>query len=95
LHDHETIATPAAYDALRGMFDDLHLRRSDGFSIYVRVPPEHREAIARGATQVLAGHEYDILEPSVAPSVMDGPELAVMAATATAHRYHPRARAVG
>lgn len=79
----EASPMPAAYDTLRGLFDDLYLRRVDGFSIYVRVLDGQRDQIARGAANVLGDQDHTLLEPSVAPSIMEGPELAFLAATAT------------
>lgn len=70
-------ATAGAHDVLLEMFDDLYLRRSDGFSVYLRVDPAEQHKIELAANETLSGHENTVMDPKVAPSVMSGPELAL------------------
>lgn len=70
-------ATEATYELLREHFDDLYLQRPDTISVYLRVPDEHRVVIERAAANVLPALEYVVMDRSVAPSMMIGPELAL------------------
>lgn len=69
--------TPAGMDVLRAMFDDLYLRRHDAYAVYLRVDPADRGAIDAAAAKVISRHEHTLLDISVAPSRMVGPELAL------------------
>jgi hypothetical protein len=82
----EATPTAAAYLTLREHFDDLFLRRPDAISVYILVPEEHQAAVARAAEEILASDEHVLMSQSTAPSVMVGPELAVMVNAPTVRR---------
>ncbi len=82
----EAAPTAETYVALREHFDDLYLRRPDAFSVYVRVPEQHQSEIATAASGVLASEEHVLVEPTTAPSLMDGPELAFKVNAPTVRR---------
>lgn len=82
----EAAPTPATYLALREHFDDLFLRRPDAIGVYVLVPAERQAAIAQAAREILPNHEHVVMPQSTAPSVMVGPELAVMVNAPTIRR---------
>jgi hypothetical protein len=69
-------ATPLAEDELRSRFDELFLARSSGFCVYIAVRPEEVASIREAAREILSNHEHTLMEARIAPSVMDGPELA-------------------
>ena len=70
------IATNFGVSALRTIFDDLYLRRAEGFSVYLRVADEHIADVERAAAEVLSREEHTMLRAEVAPSRMTTPELA-------------------
>jgi hypothetical protein len=82
----EATPTTAAYLTLREHFDDLLLRRPDAISVYILVPEKHQAAVARAAEEILASDEHVLMSRSTAPSVMVGPELAVMVNAPTVRR---------
>jgi hypothetical protein len=69
------LATPLGRDTLRAIFDDLFLRRPDGFSAYLRVDESEQRLIQQAASGAMSHHEHTVIEASVAPSRMTGPEL--------------------
>jgi DNA-binding MarR family transcriptional regulator len=82
----EAAPTPATYVALREHFDDLFLRRPDAIGVYVLVPEERQAAVAQAAREILWHHEHVVMPQSTAPSVMAGPEIAVMINAPTIRR---------
>jgi hypothetical protein len=82
----EAAPTAAGYLVLREHFDDLLLRRPDAISVYILVPEEHQAGVARGADEILPDDEHVLMSHSTAPSVMVGPELAVMVNAPTIRR---------
>jgi hypothetical protein len=70
-------ATPEGEAILRSRFDDLYLRRSEGFAVYIGINPKESAKLARALPIVVSGHDTVIIEASVAPSTMSGPELAM------------------
>jgi hypothetical protein len=70
-------ATVDAYQVLLELFDDLYLRHSDGFSVYLHVDPGDLRAIELACDRTLSTHENTIMSPTIAPSVMSGWELAL------------------
>jgi hypothetical protein len=70
-------ATSYAYQVLIEMFDDLYLRHSDGFSVYLQVDPAEQHEIEVACDRTLSAHENTIMSPTIAPSVMSGWELAL------------------
>lgn len=89
----ETAANEATYDTLREHFDDLYLRRPDAITIYIMVRDDQRDAIAQSATAVMS-HDSHLLNASVAPSLMLGPELAFHVNAPTVRRALDTARDV-
>jgi hypothetical protein len=82
----EAAPTEATYIALREHFDDLYLRRPDATSVYVAIPEERPGGFEQAALAVLASYEHDVIPMSVAPSVMTGPELAILVNAPTIRR---------
>jgi hypothetical protein len=76
-------ATAPGQRVLLELFDDLFLRRSDGFSVYLAVEPEEQRRIEIVAEEVLSAHEHSVIEQRVAPGRMAGPELALTVHAAT------------
>ncbi|MGI8729284.1 MAG: hypothetical protein ACR2LK_04740 [Solirubrobacteraceae bacterium] len=72
----EARPVPATYAVLREHFDDLFLRRPDAISMYLRLQPGEETAVAQAAGAIVANLEFDVIEQTVAPSTMVGPELA-------------------
>ncbi len=72
------VSTPHAQDALRAYFDDLYLSRAEGFSVYLAVDPAEASRIAAAAAALVSRHEHVLMDARVAPSVMRGPELALV-----------------
>jgi len=72
----EARPVPATYAVLREHFDDLFLRRPDAISMYLRLRPGEETAVAQAAGTVVANLEFDVIEQTVAPSTMVGPEFA-------------------
>lgn len=70
-------ATAHGRDTLRAIFDDLFLRRSDGFVAYLSVDASEQRQIQLAASDVMSQHEHIVIEATVAPSRMTGPELAL------------------
>jgi hypothetical protein len=73
------IARPTAEGrrTLRSLFNDLYLRRPDGFTVYLAVEPGEELPVADAARQILSAHEHTLIAASVAPSKMTTPELAL------------------
>jgi hypothetical protein len=70
-------ATPAADDVLRSYLDDLLFARVEGFGVYLALLPEEATALTPVLADVLGRYQDIVLEASVAPSRMAGPELAL------------------
>jgi hypothetical protein len=71
------VATERGFGVVLEMFDDLYLARPDGFGVYLRVDPTEQPRIEAAIDSVIGRHESTVLEPTVARSVMAGPELAM------------------
>lgn len=69
--------TSEGKQVLRAIFDDLFLRRPDAYSVYLRVDPAEQHKIEAAAARVMSSHEHTLMDASVAPSSMSGPELAL------------------
>jgi hypothetical protein len=82
----EAMPNAATYLALREQFDELYLRRPDAISVYVRLPGSGRREIERAAEAVIADLEHTVMEASVAPSSMSGPELGLLINAPTIRR---------
>jgi hypothetical protein len=75
---HTIASTPRAEQALSAHFDDLYLSRVEGFSVYLAVDPVEADAIAAAAAALVSRDEHVLMDARVAPSVMRGPELALV-----------------
>jgi hypothetical protein len=75
---HTIGSTPRAEQALSAHFDDLYLSRVEGFSVYLAVDPAEADAIAASAAALVSRDEHVLMDARVAPSVMRGPELALV-----------------
>jgi hypothetical protein len=82
----EAAPTAATYMALREHFDELFLRRPDATGVYVLVPEQRQAAVAQAASEILPRHEHVVMPQATAPSVMVGPEFAVMVNAPTIRR---------
>jgi len=80
------VGTIDGVEVLRGHLDDLLLTRADSTSVYLRIDGAEASALRSAAAEVLSSHEHDVLDISVAPSIMVGPELAFAVHTASTRR---------
>jgi hypothetical protein len=70
-------ATAEGRRTLRSLFNDLYLRRHDGFTVYLAVQRDEGRAVAEAARRILSSHEHTLIAASLVPSKMTTPELAL------------------
>lgn len=70
-------ATAMGENLLRSRFDDLYLARSGGFAVYLEVEQSEKIDVERALDQLASSYDALVIEATVAPSKMAGPELAM------------------
>jgi DNA-binding MarR family transcriptional regulator len=78
--------TPEGEQALRQHFDSLYTSHPDGVAIYVHVDPDEAPGLLAEARKSSGRRGSVLIEASVAPSTMVGPELVFVVHAATQRR---------